>query len=484
MEVKTPEQRKPFESVLLVCFLSSIVSLNPWIRGDGVGYYAFARAPLIEHSFDFTHDYQSANPRYLSERLDLNGQPKEIFRTRTGHLDNHFAIGPAILWSPFLLLAHSFVLAARCFGVRIAADGFSAPYRYLTAFATALYGFLALLLSFRIAKKYVEAKWAFLAAVTTWGATSLPVYMYFNPFWSHAHSAFAVALFVYYWEKTRSDRSFIQWIILAVVAGLMLNVYYPNIVLLLVLIVEDAYKCREHLKAGIKDFTPAKKLIVYQFSFVIVAFLSLSPTFASKYVIYGDIFETGYVPLKSWLWTSPQFSNVLFSSNHGLFLWTPIVIFSLVGLLLFAVDLHEIGVALLSVTIAFYLLICFYPDWTGISSFGNRFFISLTPLFVIGLANLFQRMSPHFSSARLATLIFVLFCATFVMWNCGLMLQWGMHLIPVRGPVSVIEAAYNQFFVVPKEVSGVMRNYMWKRKNLMIEIERRDIEQLKRNGYE
>jgi hypothetical protein len=26
-----------------------------------VGYYAYARAPLIEHSLDFTHDYQLAN---------------------------------------------------------------------------------------------------------------------------------------------------------------------------------------------------------------------------------------------------------------------------------------------------------------------------------------------------------------------------------------------------------------------------------------
>jgi hypothetical protein len=50
------------ERILLTLFLFSIVFINLWIRGDGVGYYAYARAPLIEHSFDFTHDYQSANP--------------------------------------------------------------------------------------------------------------------------------------------------------------------------------------------------------------------------------------------------------------------------------------------------------------------------------------------------------------------------------------------------------------------------------------
>jgi hypothetical protein len=59
---------------------------------------------------------------------------------------------------------------------------------------TAFYGFLGLLLSYSLARKYVAAHWAFLATLGIWGASSVPVYMYFNPAWSHAQSAFAVAL--------------------------------------------------------------------------------------------------------------------------------------------------------------------------------------------------------------------------------------------------------------------------------------------------
>ena len=60
------------------------------------------------------------------------------------------------------------------------------------ALATAFYGFLGLLMSFRLACDYVEERWALLATFAIWWASSLPVYMYFNPSWSHAHSAFAV----------------------------------------------------------------------------------------------------------------------------------------------------------------------------------------------------------------------------------------------------------------------------------------------------
>jgi hypothetical protein len=139
------------ERLLLLLFLCSLPFLNPWVRGDGVGYYAFARAPLIEHSLDFTRDYQSANASFRGPRLDENNQPRLAFRTPTGHLDNHFTVGPAILWMPFLLLVHAAVLLARALGSSVAADGFSAPYRIAMALATAFYGFLGLLLSFRLA---------------------------------------------------------------------------------------------------------------------------------------------------------------------------------------------------------------------------------------------------------------------------------------------------------------------------------------------
>src|SRR4029077_9360298 len=106
------------------------------------------------------------------------------------------------------------------------------------ALATALYGFLGLVLAFRLARQYVEERWALLATLSIWWASSLPVYMDFNPSWSHAHSAFAVALFLWYWHETLSSRSLTQWLVLALITGLMLNVYYPNAMVLAVVAIE------------------------------------------------------------------------------------------------------------------------------------------------------------------------------------------------------------------------------------------------------
>src|SRR5229473_1538415 len=113
------------ERLLLLLWIFSLPFLNPWVRGDGVGYYAFARAPLIQHNLDFTEDYRHANESFRGPRFDESGQLRSIFRTPTDHLENHFTVGPAILWTPFLLLAHIGVLFARALGSSVTADGFS-----------------------------------------------------------------------------------------------------------------------------------------------------------------------------------------------------------------------------------------------------------------------------------------------------------------------------------------------------------------------
>jgi len=473
------------ERLLLLLWLLSLPFLNPWVRGDGVGYYAFARAPLIEHSLDFTRDYQFANESFRGPRLDENNQPKSDFRTPTGHLDNHFTVGPAILWMPFLLLAHIGILLARALGSSVPADGFSAPYRITMALATAFYGFLGLLLAFRLARQYVEERWALLATLSIWWASSLPVYMYFNPSWSHAHSSFAVALFLWYWHATRSSRSLAQWLILALITGLMLNVYYPNAMVLAVLAIEAVRQYLSAFHPGVSsapNSTPrVSDLLTRHFLFGAVVLICLLPTFITRYFIYGSPFESAYTPLKDWNWFSPNFLAVFFSSNHGLLTWTPILLFAIAGLFLFWRREPLVGGPLLAGFLAFYVFIACYPDWAGISSYGNRFFVSLIPLFILGLAVFFDRVAQLFRSRRAALAAAIVLLAVTTLWNAGLMFQWGSHLIPARGPVSFSEIIHNQFFVVPRQLSSDLQRYIFKRKTLMQQIEDRDLQQLEKN---
>jgi hypothetical protein len=465
-----------YEILLGILFVVTLPLSNPWVRGDGVGYYAFARAMLIEHRLDFTKDWQAANTSFRMGRLDAEGKVKPADYTSTGHLDNHFSVGPAILWSPFLVATHAGVLLYDHLGGGIPADGFSKPYRVTMAIGTALYGFWALVLSFVLARKYVAERWAFLATLGIWFASSLPVYMYFNPSWSHAHSAFTVALFLWYWIRTRPTRTLAQWLILGSVGGLMLDVYYLNGVVLLFPFLESIAGYWNAFSR--RDGTGAVRLLGGDAAFAAGLVAAFLPTLITKRVIYGSFSRTGYEHL--WDWTCPWFLKACFSSDHGLFSWTPVVIVAVAGLfLLWRYDREVAAYSLLVFLATLYVIGC-YLDWDGLSSFGNRFFISLSPIFVLGLAAFFGWFERMWTE-RTAGIVSASAIAILVVWNMGLVFQWGTHLIPARGPISWREAAYNQYAVVPHEVVQTGKNYLVRRGQLMDQIEQEDVRQLKAN---
>jgi len=465
--------------LLFFLFLFTLPLVNPWVRGDGVGYYAYLRSALIDHDLRFENDYLAANESFVISRVDAQGRLLPRMYTKTGYVENHFSVGPAILWAPVMLAVHGSVLLADRFGAHVAADGYSHPYLLALALTTACYGFLSLFLAFRVAQKYFEEQWTFLATVGIWMASSLPIYMYFNPSWSHALSAFAVALFLWYWERTRLQRTAGQWAILGLMAGLMGNVYYPNTILLIFPALEAGHLLLAKQRDSGRLVFPIQKLALGCVVFLAAFFASLSPTFITRQFIYGNPFETGYPAIWTWNWTSPALLKVLFSSDHGMFSWTPILSLAAVGLAFLIRRDALLGAGSLLTFLAFYYFIASYPDWDGLSSFGNRFFVSLTPIFILGLAALLSSFSSWLGKTTRALAIASPVLMLLIAWNVGLIFQWGTHMVPARGGISWGAMVHNQLVEVPRRMTRSLETYFLHRGEMMQHIEQEDIEQQK-----
>jgi hypothetical protein len=468
----------PYIKWLFVFFLLSLPLVNPTIHGDGVGYYAYARALLIQHNLRFEEDWRHANRKFSFERVPGEEQLRPDQFTATGYVDNRFTVGPAMLWSPFLIVAHILVMAWDWFGGHVPADGFSEPYLLAMAIGTAVCGFLGLLLSFSLAKKYVQDRWAFLATVGIWLASSLPVYMYFNPSWSHAQSAFAVALFLWYWDRTRDKRAPLQWLALGAIAGLMIDVYLPNGVFLLVPMIESVLSHWARWKE--RDAVLQKRLFLGEAVFLFSIWVTLLPTFITRKVIFGGFFRMGAYTSLPWNWTAPHWRQVLFSSDHGAFSWTPILALAIIGLFLTSRTTRITAMYLAAGAAAFYYVISSYPFWDGMASFGNRFLISLTPIFTFGLAMFFERSNKYFRDNGRAFVAAAGLMTVLAAWNAGFIFQWGEHLVPVRGEISFRQMTHNQFFVVPRDVAGHLQAYLFKRNEEMRKIDQRDIEEMRK----
>jgi hypothetical protein len=159
--------------------------------------------------------------------------------------------------------------------------------------------------------------------------------------------------------------------------------------------------------------------------------------------------------------------------------WTPVVALACIGVVIFALREPPIGGAFLAAMLAFYFFIACYPDWAGISSYGNRFFVSLTPIFIVGLSVFVDRAAQFFNSQRTATTTLGAAAALLIAWNLAFIFQWGTHLVPARGPIVWSDMIHNQFTVVPREIATKAQDYLFHRSNLMQQIEQRDIEQLR-----
>jgi hypothetical protein len=159
--------------------------------------------------------------------------------------------------------------------------------------------------------------------------------------------------------------------------------------------------------------------------------------------------------------------------------WTPLLGLALLGLLIPYKPAKRIqGYLVLGFLVFLYVISC-YPYWDGLASYGNRFFISLTPVFIFGLTILLERVARYFRTFRAAYGAQAAVVVFLVAWNLAFIFQWGIHLVPARGEISWSGMVRNQFVEVPQRLTQTVAAYFTHRGELMQHIEQEDIEQQK-----
>ena len=157
-------------ATVLACLL-----VNPYVRGDGNGYYGWLVSPIVDADLDFTNQFRRADPLFQQLVFAEDGAVRLEVITPTGRVANQWSVGPAVLWAPWFMAAHLGVTVARLLGATIPADGYSWPYLWSVSIGTVVYGMLALWLSVRAATALGYGRSAGLAAIAIGVASSLPV---------------------------------------------------------------------------------------------------------------------------------------------------------------------------------------------------------------------------------------------------------------------------------------------------------------------
>ena len=132
-----------------------------------------------------------------------------------------------------------------------------------------------------------------------------------------------------------------------------------------------------------------------------------------------------------------------------------------------------LGGALLVTFLVFCYFIACYANWHGLASFGSRFFVSLTALFLLGLAASLEAFARWLAGSRKAFAAASVIVGLFIVWSMRLMFQWRTHMMLARGPIDCRQMVYNPVAVVPGKMLRTA-------KALLGDIEREDIKQLQK----
>lgn len=444
---------------LTFLFLLSVPLVNPYLRGDGVGYYAWLRSPMIDADLQFENEFRRGDPGFVAMAFKEDGELRPILRTETGHVRNQWSVGEALLWAPFFLLGHATVHLGQELGAEWAADGYSFPYLWLTALGTAVYGFLALLLSYRVAVRCCRSPPAMVGTVVVWGASSFAVYQYLLPLKAFVVGSFVAAVLLTVWH--RQGWSLGRWLGLGALSGLLLIVHPFAVAWLALpfasLVGLDPGRVGERLRAGA----------------VLIAgtLLGLAPQLVGKAIVHGSPMESGYDA--EWHLLQPDLLRVLFGARHGLVSWTPVAGLALIGLLVVSRRLdRRLGIGLLMVFGVMLYLVAAYAS-PELSSYGNRFFVLFTPGFVVGAAGLAEAV---WNRRRAVVLVAV---SLLIVWNMLFAFQWAWGMIPKRDAVDWSQVVQNQFTRSPQELAGAIVLFFTDRAELIRRVQQKDLENIR-----
>jgi hypothetical protein len=338
---------------------------------------------------------------------------------------------------------------------QFAPDGLSTPSLWAFALGFAICGFVALWMSYRLALRFASSSPALLATIAAWLASSLPVYLYVVPFDMQVVATFSAALFLTLWLSVRDGRDTrARWAFWGLAFGLAIVSSIFNAALLIAALVE--WVSRLLRRRALADSLTSAAL------FLAGAAAILAPVLVTRRQADGGWLIDGNFPIMHW--SAPRIAATAFSAEHGAFLWTPILLAAAIGLLFVIKRQPAVGFVLAATSALLFYLVAAHEARTG-ASFGAPLLLPLTPIFVCGLAALADAVVGSRGKAAWAAAAAA--AALFVLWNCGLMLQWGTGVIPKAGPLDLRQAAANQISIVPRAARDSVIRYINERKALV-----------------
>jgi hypothetical protein len=459
---------------LIVLFIASLPAVTARLySSDEVQYFSYLRSLWFDHDVSFENEYQYFYDHQIAQSADFHRTFLEL-ETAAGRRINYGTIGCAILWSPFYAIADLRARVLGGIGRDVAVDGYSRPYVSAVAYGSAFYGFATIVLAIRAARRVVGGR-PLSSGLAVWAGTPLLFYMYIAPPFSHACSAFAVALFVTIWLRVRQTWSVPGVVALGFAAALMAMVREQDIFFAFGPALDLALQAA---RGNAADSQRRWRRLVKSAAFGAGAFaLGYLPQLVAYNSLNGRPRPSPLV-MRKMFWTAPHAAQVLADTEHGFFFWTPLAVLALAGLVLMTVaprgrltgnaltarpesvsstggaaETRRLGACMLLMVALQVYISGAVESWTVAGAFGQRRFVAITIFLVIGLAALREWI--HGTLARVAVNVAIVIC---IWWNVALTAEFGTSMMDHQR-LELGRNAYDAFVTLPRMAPELLHRY-------------------------
>ena len=390
---------KPTFAVLFIIALFILMTQKEWrfwkkgdtpFKYDMDQYYSYLPAAFLHHDLSFRY-----TERYW------------LMKAENGGMVAKGTCGMALMEAPFFLLGHEMAKKNN-----EALDGYSPSYARYVHFGSLLYVLLGLFILRQILIRYFNEWISALALFSVFFCTNYFNYAVNESEMAHSYLFFLVAAFTLLTIKWYENPKIKFIIPLAFVFGLITLIRPTEIILVIIFAGYGVFN-KEMVKERLGFLLKYKWQIIL---FGVISFMVWVPqmiywkTFTDKYLFFS------YGSEERFFFNDPQIMNVLFSYRKGWLLYTPLMIFALLGMVQIKRRAINFSYVLpIYFLLNLYLISCWWSWWYG-GSFGMRSLIHVYPLLAIPLAAFLDRIfklriHPVFkSSFRYAAVGAVFFC--------------------------------------------------------------------------
>ena len=366
---------------ILLIQIGVILNIRPWrnaekknalINWDVTSYYSYLPAIFVHKDLKF---------EFLNNS-EVNYAEKHQFWPETAPNGNKViktTMGMSVLYFPFFIISHIYSLV----NDKVVANGFSKPYEIGLTFSSIFYMMIGLFFLAKVLRSIYDEKKVSILLFLVFLGTNLFYYATTEPCMSHVYTFSLASVFMYITMKIYEKNNWKFFIFLGLISGLLFLVRPTNILFILAFLlykIESFSSLNKRLYWLIQHY---KKLTI---SIVISVLIGSVQFFYWKWAT-GNWFFNSYVG-EQFYFNQPRIIEFLFSYRKGWLVYTPIFIFSFLGLYKMYVRKNPWFFSILiMLPVLVYLFSSWWCWWFG-GGFGMRPMIDYYPLLIIPLGEI------------------------------------------------------------------------------------------------